>query len=76
MPVKHVILLLTFGRCILSQLENRLPLKPVLGAGQCCTITLLHMNRLNKTESAIIVPLMRSLLPEDLHSEFILWPFW
>ena len=33
---------------------------------------LLHMNRLNKTESAIFVSLMRFLLPEDLHLEFIL----
>ena len=39
------------------------------GCGQCCTITLLHMNRLNKTESAIFVSLMCSLLPEDLYSE-------
>ena len=29
------------------------------------------MNRLNKTKSAIFVSLMCSLLPEDLHSEFI-----
>ena len=38
--------------------------------GQCCTITLLllHMNRLNKTESVIFVSLMCSLLPTDLHS--------
>ena len=39
------------------------------GRRQSCTITLLHMNRLNKTESAIFVSLMYSLLPEDLHSE-------
>ena len=32
-------------------------------------ITLLHINRLNKAESAIFVSLMCSLLPEDLHSE-------
>ena len=25
------------------------------GRGQCCTITFLHMNRLNETESAIFV---------------------
>ena len=57
---------------ILSQLENRIPLNPVLGGhGQCCTITLLHMNRLNKTRSAIFISLMCSLLPVDLHSEFI-----
>ena len=43
------------------------------GRGQCCTITLLHMNRLNKTESAIFVSLMCSLLPKDLHSELILY---
>ena len=39
----------------------------------CGTITLLHMNRLNKTESAIIASLMCSLLPKDLHSELILF---
>ena len=33
---------------------------------------LLHMNRLNKTESAIFVSLMCSLLPKDLHSELIM----
>ena len=42
-----------------SQFENRLPLKPVLGGcEQCCIITFLYMNRLNKTESAIFVSLM------------------
>ena len=57
----------------MSQFENRVPLKPVLGGReQCCTITLLHMNRLNKTESAIFGSLMCSLLPEDLHSELLL----
>ena len=30
------------------------------------------MNRLNKTEPAIFLSLMCSLLPEDLHSELIL----
>ena len=30
------------------------------------------MKRLNKTESANFVSMMCSLLPEDLHSEFIL----
>ena len=55
---------------ILSQFENRVPPKPVLaGHEQCCTITLLYMNRLNKTESAIFVSLMCSLLPDDIHSE-------
>ena len=33
-----------------------------------CTISLLHMNRLSKTESAVFV----SLIPEDLYSELIL----
>ena len=33
---------------------------------------LLHMNGLNKTESAIFVSLVCSLLPEDFHSEIIL----
>ena len=32
----------------------------------------MHMNRLNKTKSAIFDSLMCSLLPEDLHSELIL----
>ena len=36
---------------ILTQFENRVPPKPVLGGhGQCCTVTLLHMYSLNKTE--------------------------
>ena len=47
--------------------------KKPTGRGQCCTITFLHMNRLNKTESAILVALMCSLLPENLHSELILF---
>ena len=34
-------------------------------------LTLLHINRRYKTESAIFVSLMCSLLPEDLHSEHI-----
>ena len=32
----------------------------------------MHMNRLNKTKSAIFDSLMCSLLPENLHSELIL----
>ena len=59
----------------LSQFENRVLLNLVLGRGegreQCCTIILLHMNRLNKTESAIFVSLICSLLTKDLHSEII-----
>ena len=39
---------------------------------QCCNIALLHMNRLNKTESGIFVSLVCSLRTEDLHSELIL----
>ena len=35
-------------------------------------ISLLYINRLNKTESAIFVSLMCSVLPENLHSELIL----
>ena len=58
---------------ILSQSETKALLKPVLeGRGQCCTITLLHMNRPNTTESAFFVFLMCSLFPENLHSELIL----
>ena len=56
---------------ILSQIENRVLLKLVLGDVGSAT-SLLDMNRLNETESAIFVSLMCSLLPEDLHSELIL----
>ena len=51
-----------------------MPLKPVVGGyaggggglrGLCCTIILLHMNRLNKSESAIFVSLMCSVLPKS-----------
>ena len=67
---------------ILSQFENRVQLKSVAGVGwgwvgvwggkaQCWTIILLCINRHNKTESAIFIPLMCSLLPKDLHSELI-----
>ena len=60
----------------LSRFENRVPLKPVLRAGPWAwavlTITLLHMNRLNKTDSFIFVSLVCSLFPENLHSELIL----
>ena len=41
--------------------------------GRCCSILFLHMNRLNKTESALFVSLMLSLFPKDLHSDLILW---
>ena len=37
-------------RLILSQFENRVA--GARGRGQCCTITILHMNRLNKPESS------------------------
>ena len=37
--------------------------------GQCCTIILLHMTRLNKTESAIFVSLMCFSLLEGRHSK-------
>ena len=40
--------------------------------GQCYNISLLHMNRLNSTESAVLFSLMCSLIPEDLPSQFIL----
>ena len=33
---------------------------------------LLHTNRINKTESSSFFSLIRSLFPEDLHSELIL----
>ena len=56
---------------ILSYFENRVPLKPVLGAWAVLQYYIyLHMNRLNKTETAIFISLMCSLLPEDLHSYF------
>ena len=38
-----------------------------------CTITLLHMNRLNKTESVIFVSMVCSLLPEDLQSDLFFY---
>ena len=51
-------------------------MKPVLGEGggreQCCTIILLHMNRVNKAESGSFFSLMCFLLAEDLYSELIL----
>ena len=57
---------------ILSQFENKSSAEPsARGHGQFCTIILLQMNRLSKTESAIFIPLMCFLLPEDLHSKFI-----
>ena len=63
--------LLSFGilGLILSRFENTVPLKPVLGAG---SVASLHNCRLNKTEFAIFVSLMCSLLPEDHHTELIL----
>ena len=38
----------------------------VLGAGQRCNSTLLYVNTQSKTESAIFISRMRSLLPGDL----------
>ena len=35
-----------------------------MGSGQCCIITLLHINRLNKTKSAIFIFSMCSLLTQ------------
>ena len=52
---------------ILSQFENRFQLR----LEPDCTITIVHLNRLNEKESAIFVSLMCSLLPKDLHSELI-----
>ena len=49
---------------ILSQSENRVPLKP--GRDQCCTITLLHMKRLTKNESAIFVSLIQRIYIQNL----------
>ena len=43
-----------------------------MGRGQWSTITLMHMNRLNKVECAIFLSLLCPLLPEDLHSELVL----
>ena len=83
LPVHHLsadYIFWSFGiiRLILSQFECgvTLKLKPVLGGGggrrQCCTITLPHINRFIKTESAIFVSLTSSLLSDDRHSELIL----
>ena len=44
----------------------RFMLKPVLAGMGSCIITLLHMNRLSKTESAIFISLICSLLLDDL----------
>ena len=56
-----------------TQFENKSSTETgARGRGQRCTITLLHINRLNKTESAIFVSLVCYLLLEDLHSELIL----
>ena len=56
-----------------TQFENKSSTEAgARGRGQRCIITLLHMNRLNKRESAIFVSLMCSLLIEDLYSEHIL----
>ena len=60
--------------------ENRVPHKPVLvgggggGAGACPVlhIPLLVMNSLNKTEFAISISLMLSLLPKDLINQNLL----
>ena len=49
----------------------------MLLAEKVCTVlvmqssTLLHMNRFNKTESAIFVSSTCSLLPDDLYSYFV-----
>ena len=45
------------------------------GDCQCCTFILLHIKRLNKTEFAISVSLMCSLLPKDLYSELIYFQY-
>ena len=42
------------------------------GVSSVAPLHLLLINTINKTEFAIFVSLMCSLLPEDLHSEFIL----
>ena len=40
--------------------------------GKCCIITLLHINKFNKTETVIFVSLTCSMLPEAVHSELVL----
>ena len=55
---------------ILSQFKKGVPLKPVLGGrGQCCTNTLLHMNRLNKTESALFVSSFKTKFYSNKYSD-------
>ena len=39
---------------------------------QCCTVTLLHMNRRNKTESVIFLSLLSFLFREDLTPQLII----
>ena len=54
--------------------KNRATFCNVVYSFQCYirwVFILLHMNRLNKTESSILISLMCSLLPEDVHSELI-----
>ena len=55
----------------LSQFEKRIPLKPVL-MDMSSVAPLLHINKLNQTESAIFVSLVCSLLPEDLYLDLFL----
>ena len=64
---------LSFGiiGLILCKFENSSAEAGASRRRQCCIITLLLMNRLNKTESAIFASLICFLLPGDLHSELI-----
>ena len=52
--------------------ENRVPLKPELGAWPVFPSSYLLMNRLNKIEFAIFISLMWSLLPQDLTNQNLL----
>ena len=76
--VVRVSMLRSFGitEFILSHFENRVLPKPVLGAWPVLHISLLVMNRLNLTESAIFIWMMKSLFPKDLINQnlFIRWP--
>ena len=57
---------------ILSSLENKVLLKPVLGVWPVLHISLPVMNRLNTTESAIFISFVYSLLPKDLTIQDVL----
>ena len=72
LPVHHYStdnILRSFGIIEFMSFENRVPLRPVLGAWPVLNFSLLTMNRLSKTEFAVFISLTRSLLPKDLTNQ-------